>query len=102
MRTDRKRPRPATRAFAAFLSAYAFVWGLMTLGVTASFKLGLSFHDAEHLFVILGLAALLALFLWAFATPRPWRAWAVLLGCGLLMSSAASMLQAALLRAHAP
>lgn len=92
-------PRPGARALLAFVSTYTFVWGLITLGMATSIRLGLSFHDAEHLFVIIGLTLLLALFLWAFASSRPWLVWPLLLVCGLLMAHAASRLSLVMLEA---
>lgn len=83
----------ASRIAAAVLGGYAFCWGFVALAVAGLYALGMAFHDAEHLGAILAFLLYLGAFCWAFVTPRPWRAWAVLVGGGGAMAAAASLLQ---------
>jgi hypothetical protein len=89
------------RIAAAVLGGYAFCWGFIALGVAGLFALGMPFHDAEQLASILAFLLYLVIFLWAFATPRLLRAWALLLGGGGLMAGLASVLQQLLISSTA-
>jgi hypothetical protein len=87
----------ALRIAAAVFGGYAFTWGFIALGVGLLFAAGLPFEDAEVLGNIFGFLLFLTLFLWAFAAASLRRVWLVLVGGGLLMTGAASLLQRALL-----
>jgi len=90
------RLRVASRVGAAVLGGYAFAWGAVALVTVLLFAAGLDFHDAEFMGALLGLLAYLVVFLWAIATARLGRAWAVLLAGGAVMTGAASLLQSML------
>lgn len=90
-----------SRIAAAVLGGYAFCWGFIALGVAGLFALGMPFHDAEQLASILAFLLYLVIFLWAFATPRLLRAWALLLVGGGLMAGLASVLQQLLISSTA-
>lgn len=96
IRTGSPRVRTFLRVGAAVLGGYAFAWGLVALATCGLFAAGLDFHDAEFLGAVVGLLGYLAVFLWAVATPRLARAWAVLLMGGALMAALASYLQSLL------
>ena len=80
----------------ALLGGYLFTWGVTTLGVTALVALGVDFHEAETLLLLLAFLIFLAVFLWAFAT-RLVRAGVALGGGAVFMTAAAWGLQRFLL-----
>jgi hypothetical protein len=92
-----QRPRWAAgmRSAGALLGSYAFTWGFTALGVAAMASLGADYHEAEVAMMLLAFLVFLPLFLWAFASPRRARVWAVLGGGALLMCAAALALQRA-------
>ena len=92
----RARLRIVARVAAAVLGGYAFTWGFVAAGAALMFAAGMGFHDAEFLASALGLLGFVAVFLWAIATPRPGRCWAVLVGGAAAMAGLASAVQAAL------
>ena len=73
-----------------------FAWGFIALGVAGMFAVGMSFHDAEHLFSMLALLLYLGVFLWSFAAREMRQVWLVLVGGGALMTALASLIQHAL------
>lgn len=95
--TRRTRWAVLSRVTAALLGGYAFCWGFIALGVAGLYRLGMPFHDAEHLSSIVAFLLYLSVFLWAFAARSLPRVWTVLAGGGALMAGAASLLQAQLL-----
>ena len=86
-----------SRIAAGVLGGYAFTWGFIALGMAILFKSGMEFHDAEHFAYIVGLLIFLAVFLWSFAARAIARVWIVLLGGGVLMAVAASLVQKAII-----
>ncbi|WPG38898.1 iron uptake protein [Variovorax sp. EBFNA2] len=86
-----------SRIAAGVLGSYVFCWGFIALGVGLLFSAGMPFHDAESLSSMLAFLVFLAAFLWAFAAGSLARVWSVLLGGGLAMTGAASLVQWALL-----
>ncbi len=91
------RGQVVARIGAAVFGGYAFAWGFVAAGASLLFAAGMGFHDAEFLASLLGVLAFLAVFLWAIAAKRPWRAWLLLLCAGGLLSLIASLVQRALL-----
>lgn len=85
------------RLAAALLGGYAFTWGLITLGLAGLVALGVDFHEAEMVLLLLAFLVFLSLFLWAFAAANLARVSAVLAGGALLMVAAAWGLQRLLL-----
>lgn len=85
------------RLAAALLGGYAFTWGFITLGMVGLVALGVDFHEAETVLLLLAFLVFLTLFLWAFAAANLARVWAVLVGGALLMVAAAWGLQRLLL-----
>lgn len=96
-RSVNSRTLLALRAIAAVFLGYGFTWGFIALGTAGMFALGLPFHDAEQLSVILGFLIYLCAFLWAFAARSLARVWIVLAAGAALMAIAASLLQRALI-----
>jgi hypothetical protein len=87
--------RPAeviSRVAAAIAGGYLFVWGFVTLGITASLGFGFRYGDAQTLAYLLAFLVFLAAILWAFAARSTARVWAVLAGGGALMTGAALLL----------
>lgn len=93
--TSHRNPRLliSLRICVAIFAGYGFTWGFIAVATAGLFALGMAFHDAEHLSAILGLLIYLCAFLWAFAARSLGRVWAVLLGGGVVMAIAASLLQ---------
>ena len=88
----------ASRTAVAVLGGYAFTWGVITLGIATLHGAGMEFHDAEHLFYIIGFLVFLVAFLAAFATHGLRKMALVLVGGGLLMSAAASWVQSLIIQ----
>lgn len=90
-------PRIVARIAAAILGGYAFSWGVTALGTVLLVALGVGFHEAETAMLLLAFLLFLVVFLWAFASARLARVWAVLGGGAVLMLAAAWGLQQVLL-----
>ncbi|HRK57439.1 MAG TPA: hypothetical protein PLQ67_07955, partial [Burkholderiaceae bacterium] len=58
-----------SRLAAALLGGYALTWGAATLFMAISVALGMAFHDAEAIALIVAFVFFLAVFLWGFAQP---------------------------------
>jgi hypothetical protein len=82
-----------SRVLAATLGCYAFVWGVVTLGVAVLNGVGVEYHAAEQAMMILAFILYLVLFLWTFAAASLWRIWLVLASGSALMLAAAWQLQ---------
>lgn len=82
-----------SRVLAAIFGCYAFVWGVVALGVAALNGLGVEYHAAEQAMMMLAFILYLALFLWTFAAASLWRVWLVLLPGSAVMLAAAWQLQ---------
>ncbi len=87
----------ASRIAASLIGGYVFTWGLTAFGIAGLVAMSVDFHEAETGMQMLAFLIFLAVFLWAFATPRLARLWLVLAGGGLLMTVAAWTLQRAVL-----
>ncbi|MBB4844024.1 hypothetical protein HNP55_002560 [Paucibacter oligotrophus] len=87
------------RIAAAVLGGYAFCWGFIALSMAALYAAKMPFHDAEHLAAILGFLLFVAVFCWAFVTRSLARAWLLLAGGGVLMATAAQLVQQLLIAA---
>jgi len=85
------------RLAAALLGSYAFTWGFVALGVAGLAALGVDFHEAETVLLLLAFLVFLPLFLWAFAAASLARVWAVLGGGAVFMTAVAWGLQRVLL-----
>jgi hypothetical protein len=83
----------ASRIAAAVLGGYVFAWGVHALLMAAGVAVAMEFHDAEFVGAAVALLAYVAVFLWAFASPRLWRVWLVLVGGGAAMTALASWIQ---------
>ena len=81
------------RILLALLGGYAAGWGVIALCAAGSFPLGAELHDGEALGSILAFLLYPAAFLWAFGARSPWRVGAVLVGGGMLMTAAGSLIQ---------
>jgi len=88
---------PTRRLLILIPGSYAFTWGFIALGVTGLVSLGVDFHEAETAMMLLAFLVFPSLFLWAFASPRPGRAMALLFGGAAFMVSAAWAIQRGLL-----
>ena len=82
-----------SRVLAAIFGCYAFVWGVVALGVAALNGVGVEYHAAEQAMMILAFILYLALFLWTFAAASLWRVWLVLAPGSAVMLAAAWQLQ---------
>ncbi len=89
----RQQPSAISRVLAALVGGYAFTWGFTALGIAGLVAVGVDFHEAETALMLLAFLIFLPLFLWAFASPRQHRVWAVLGGGAVLMTVAAWGLQ---------
>lgn len=89
--------RHLSRIGAALLGGYAFTWGFSALGIAGLAALGVDFHEAEIGVLLVAFLVYLALFLWAFASPRQGRVWMLLFGGAALMAALAWALQRAVL-----
>lgn len=89
----RDRAAIVVRILLALLGGYAMGWGLIALCAAGSFPLGAELQDGEALGSILALLVYPAAFLWAFGARSPWRVGVVLVGGGMLMAAAASLIQ---------
>lgn len=90
---SRSRRQIVLRVLAAMFGGYVFAWGTVALATCLLFAAKLDFHDAEFLGAFIGLLAYVTVFLWSIATKRLLRVGMVLLGGGLLMAGAASLIQ---------
>ena len=77
-----------SRVAASLLGSYAFVWGLVMLGVALCLQAGMTYSDAIALAALYAFVVFLVTFLWSFAAASAVRVWAVLLGGGALMTAA--------------
>jgi len=77
------------RLLLSLLGSYAFTWGLSAFGIAVLVALGVDFHEAEVAMMLVVFLVFLPLFLWAFASPRQGRVWAVLAGGAALMTASA-------------
>lgn len=81
-----------SRIAASLLGGWAFLWGFVTLGITALVAAGVPYGDAQTLLNLLAFLVFLGLFLWAFAAASVTRVWLVLAGGGAAMTAAAWLL----------
>lgn len=81
------------RIAAAVLGGYAFTWGVTTLGITGLVALGVDYHEAHTVLMLLAFLFFLAAFLWAFAARSLARVWGVLGLGGAGMTGTAWLLQ---------
>ncbi|MEH6539431.1 hypothetical protein [Halopseudomonas sp.] len=78
-----------SRVFAAIFAVFAFIWGVVSLGVVSLSAIGVDFHSAEQSMLMLGLLLYVGLFIWVFAVKSLLRIWLVLgLGAALMLSAA--------------
>lgn len=92
-------PNPAhivSRVAASLFGGWLFVWGFVTLAITAQVALGQPYGEAHTAAMLLAFIVFLVVFCWSFAAARLARVWAVLLGGGLLMTAAGWLLQSSL------
>ncbi len=82
-----------SRVLTAIFGCYAFVWGVVALGVAALNGVGVDYHAAEQAMMMLAFILYLALFLWSFAAASLRRVWLVLALGSVLMLAAAWQLQ---------
>ena len=85
------------RIAASLLGGYAFIWGLVTLGIALLVAAGMPYDEAQTLLFLLAFLVFLACFCWAFAAASVVRVWAVLAGGGAAMTGAAWLISRALL-----
>lgn len=83
----------ASRSAAGLLGGYAAAWGVAASGTSLLYAAGMGFHDAEFLASLFGVLVFLCGFLWAVASRRAWRPWAVLGGGGAVLTVVASLVQ---------
>ena len=78
-----------SRILAATFGVYAFIWGVVALGIVSLSAIGVEFHSAEQSMLMFGLLLYVALFIWVFAVKSLLRIWLVLgLGAALMLSAA--------------
>lgn len=85
------------RMTAALVGGYFCTWGFTGLGIVGLVALGMSFHEAEIAMLLFAFLVFLGLFLWTFAAANMLRVWAWLTGGGVVMTTAAWVIQRALL-----
>ncbi|HEY0820771.1 MAG TPA: iron uptake protein [Rhizobacter sp.] len=90
--TTATRGQIVSRIAASLLGSYAFVWGLVVLGIGLSLNAGMSYSDALALASLYAFLVFLATFVWSFAAASALRVWCVLLGGGALMTAAGAWL----------
>ena len=76
------------RTAAGLLGGYAFVLGLVTLGIALGLMLGLPYDEVRTFFYLLAFLVFTAAFCWAFVVGSQQRAWLVLAGGGVGMTLA--------------
>ncbi|GGE34248.1 hypothetical protein GCM10007421_05100 [Halopseudomonas oceani] len=82
-------PHIVSRVVAAIFGSYAFIWGVISLGVVSLSAIGVDFHSAELSMLLLGVLLYIALFIWVFSIKSLLRIWLVLgLGAALMLSAA--------------
>ncbi|GAA3973906.1 iron uptake protein [Allohahella marinimesophila] len=81
------------RLVLSLLGSYCFTWGFVAFGIAGLVTLGVSFHGAEHLMMMLAFLLIVPVFLWAFVTPDLRRVWIVLAGGAIGMTATAWLLQ---------
>lgn len=81
------------RIAAGLLGGYAFTWGIATLGITSLVALGVDYHEAHTVLMLLAFLVFLVAFLWAFAARSLARVWLVLGLGGVGMTGTAWLLQ---------
>lgn len=87
----------ALRLLATLPACYALTWGGVAFGLAALVAMGVDYHEAETAMMLLGFGQFIPLFLWAFASQRRGRVWAVLVAGAAGLPAAAWALQRALL-----
>jgi len=85
-----------SRVAASLFGGWAFVWGFVTLAITALVALGQPFDEAHTAAMLLAFVVFLVVFCWSFAASSLGRVWVVLGGGALLMTGAGWLLQSAL------
>jgi hypothetical protein len=83
---------------ASLLGGYAFTWGFSALGVVGLVAIGVDFHEAETVMLLLAFLVFLAVFLWSFSISSLTRVWGMLAGGGATMMELAWWIQQLLLR----
>jgi hypothetical protein len=78
-----------SRVAASLLGGYAFVWGLVALGIVTGVAAGMAYDQARTLWYLLAMPTFVVCVCWAFAGRRLARVWAVLAGGGAVMTAAA-------------
>lgn len=89
--------RPIAHLATTLVGSFAFTWGFVALGVAGLVALGVDYHKAEVLLMLLAILVFLPLFLWSFASPRQVRVMILLFGGAGLMTATAWTLQRVLL-----
>lgn len=97
MGSERAARSPATaailsRTVAALVGGYGFVWGFVTLFIALGLALGLPYGEVQTASFLLAFLVFVVAFCWAFATASHLKAWLVLAGGGLVMTSAGWLL----------
>lgn len=85
------------RIAASLVGGYAFTWGFAAMGIAGLVALGVDFHEAETGVLLVAFLVFLSIFLWAFSAASVLRVWVLLGGGGVLLTTAAWVLQRALL-----
>lgn len=94
---SRKGFTVARHLILSLVGSFTFAWGFVAVCVAGLVALGVDFHEAEILMLLLAFLVFLSLFLWSFAASRPWRVTMFLYGSAALMTSAAWALQRSVL-----
>jgi len=84
--TSPSRVHVALRVSAGLFGSYAFVWGVITLGIALCMLLGLPYGDAKTLLYLLCFLVFVATFCWAFTARSLARVWLTLAGGGGVMT----------------
>ena len=75
------------RVAAGLLGSYAFVWGFVSLTITAGVAAGAEYAEAHLLSSLLAFFVFLGCFCWAFVASSLPRVWLVLAGGGAAMTA---------------
>ena len=84
------------RIAASLFGGYFFVWGFTTLGITLGVAAGMAYSEARTLLFLLAFLLFLVCFCWAYVESSVNRVWSVFAGGGVLMTTGAWLLAAAL------
>lgn len=90
------RTQIVSRIAASLLGGWAFVWGFVTLAISAQVFLGQPYAEAHTATMLIAFLLFLVVFCWSFAAGSLPLVWAVLVGGALFMTGAGWLLQSSM------